>query len=215
MRSVGNYRKRFLVALAWTGAASCMLFIFVSPRIFLVAPLLTVVSVVCLGVGFALLNSFLPLLVANREETSSDTGDLQLSNQLSARGIGLGYMAAVFVQVLAIGILVVTAQLHLTTSATLPMRFVLLLVGAWWAIFTIPTYLWLRDRPGPRLPSMSVTTRRWLQPFQYISFAWKSLYSTVKIAWKLKQIVLFLLAWFLMSDAIGPFSPPTPSYSIS
>jgi len=188
-----------------------MLFIFISPSMYLLAPILTIISVTCLGNGFALLNSFLPLLVANKVEShehSPSAGgaeDLQLSNQFSARGIGLGYMAAVFVQVMAIGILVVMARLQLTASSTLPMRFVLLLVGAWWAVFTVPTYLWLRDRPGPRLPTMSVTTKRWLQPLQYVSFAWKSLFATLKVALKLKQIVIFLGAWFLMSDAIGLF----------
>jgi UMF1 family MFS transporter len=219
----GNYRKRFLLALAWIGATACMLFIFVSPSVYLFAPILVMISVCCLGNGFALLNSFLPVLVANHSgifETERysewqpvSTGDadtalsgLSLSNKFSAKGIGYGYAAAVFVQILAIGILVLMGQLHLSSSATLPMRVVLLLVGAWWAAFTIPTYLWLRPRPGPRLQGIPVTIRRWQRPFYYIAFAWRSLFATIKTALKLKQVCIFLVAWFLMSDAIATIS---------
>lgn len=221
--STGNYRKRFLLTLAWTGAISCMLFIFISPSLYLLAPLLVVISVCCLGNGFALLNSFLPLLVANHTGTLRDTQeyqfqpiataegqkpttDLALSNSISAKGTGLGYAAALFVQVLSIGILILMKSLHISSSETLPMRIVLLLVGAWWAAFTIPTYLWLRPRPGPRLQAVPITTRRWLQPVHYVAFAWRSLFGTFRKALKLKQVCIFLVAWFLMSDAIATIS---------
>ena len=225
MCSIGNYRKRFLLTLAWTGATACMLFIFISPSLYLLAPLLVVISVCCLGNGFALLNSFLPLLIANHSGALRDTQeyqfqpvagaedgsksvptDLALSNSISAKGTGLGYAAALFVQVLSIGILILMNALHLSSSATLPMRVVLLLVGVWWAAFTIPTYLWLRPRPGPRLQAVPITTRRWLQPVHYVGFAWRSLFATVKTALKLKQVCIFLVAWFLMSDAIATIS---------
>jgi UMF1 family MFS transporter len=205
-----------------------MLFILITPSIYLLAPLLVVVSVCCLGNSFALLNSFLPLLVANHrgalEGGESDqwlpvatseqdnpsaaaaAPGLRLSNSISARGTGLGYAAAVFVQILSIAILVLISKMHLTDSSTLPMRIVLLLVGSWWAIFTIPTYLYLRPRPGPRLTSIPVTTQRWLQPFHYITFAWRSLFATLKTAFQLRQIIIFLVAWFLMSDAIATVS---------
>jgi UMF1 family MFS transporter len=201
-----------------------MLFIFITPNIYLLAPLLVIISVTCLGNSFALLNSFLPLLVANHsgttfegegeqwhpvstsEQDTSAAPGLQLSNSISARGTGLGYAAAVFVQILSIAILILMAKFHLTGSSTLPMRVILLLVGTWWALFSIPTYLWLRPRPGPRLPSIPITTQRWLQPFHYMSFAWKSLFKTLKTTIQLKQIRIFLLAWFLMSDAIATVS---------
>jgi UMF1 family MFS transporter len=218
---VGNYRKRFLLAFAWTGAIACMLFILISPSIYLLGALLVVVSVCCLGNGFALLNSFLPLLVANspdipasgterwqpvstsEENEQTASHGLQLSNKISAKGTGFGYAAGLFVQLLAIAILIIMSKLQLTTSSTLPLRIVLLFVGAWWAVFTIPTHLWLRPRPGPRLQAVPITTRRWLQPFHYVAFSWRSLFGTVKTALRLRQIVIFLAAWFLMSDAIA------------
>ncbi|KAK3076484.1 hypothetical protein LTS18_012879 [Coniosporium uncinatum] len=40
----------------------------------------------------------------------------------------------------------------------------------------------------------------------YVGFAWKSLWRTIKVAVQLRQAVVFLLAWFLLSDAIATVS---------
>ena len=130
----------------------------------------------------------------------------QLSNQISSKGVGIGYAAAFFVQVLSIGILLVFSKFNLTNSKTLPMRVVLLLVGLGWASFTVPTAIWLRKRPGPPLPSLNLSQRRWLYWTSYVSFAWLSLWKTVKVAVQLREVVTFLIAWFLLSDAVATVS---------
>lgn len=40
----------------------------------------------------------------------------------------------------------------------------------------------------------------------YVAMAWKSLFNTVRLARRLRDIVLFLCAWFLVSDAIATTS---------
>lgn len=198
--------------------------------------LLVIIGVPCLGSSFVLLNSFLPLLARNhptvtavvgrKEDTrnsfslrtfSSDTHtgfdqptdtaspELQLSTKLSSKGVGIGYCAAVFVQCLSILILFALSKLSFS-SATVPLRVVLLLVGLWWAAFTIPCVLWLRDRPGPPLKASNARRGRLSRMLTYLSFAWLSVWRTVKIAVKLRQVVIFLMAWFLLSDAIATVS---------
>jgi len=92
-------------------------------------------------------------------------------------------------------------------STTFSLRFVIFLIGVWWFVFTIPAAMWLRPRPGPPLPSHDPDNpeaqRSW---FSYIVYAWASLYRTVKLARRLKDICLFLAAWFLLSDAIATVS---------
>jgi UMF1 family MFS transporter len=96
-------------------------------------------------------------------------------------------------------------------STTFSLRLVLFLIGLWWFLFTIPAALWLRPRPGPPLPkhpssgasSQSSASRTWLG---YIGHSWLSLYRTIKLARRLTDIVLFLAAWFLLSDAIATVS---------
>ncbi|KAI0546809.1 autophagy-like protein 22 [Xylaria curta] len=124
--------------------------------------------------------------------------ELKLSTEISAKGIGIGYGAALFVQCVSILLLVAMG------SSTWSQRVVLFFIGSWWAIFTIPAAMWLRPRPGPPL---AVTghqgTRAWLS---YIAFSWKNLFRTIKLARRLVDIVLFLGSWFLLSDAIATTS---------
>ncbi|KAK4157834.1 autophagy-related protein 22 [Chaetomidium leptoderma] len=243
----GNYRKKLLLAFAWIGSISVMLYIFVSKDAYLFGALLAIISNTSFGASFVLLNSFLPLLVRHhpeishheaevadfipdsdaegpmadstaallppREDTLEDGHDiarvktreeltsheLTLSTQISAKGIGIGYIAGLFLQCVAIFILI---QMKNTTWSQ---RVVLFVIGVWWAIFTVPAAMWLRPRPGPPLPSSS--SHGGIRAFiAYTINAWKSLFRTVRLARRLVDIVLFLGGWFLLSDAIATTS---------
>lgn len=236
----GPYRKRLLLCFGFTGATTSMLFLFVTPRVYLLGSILLIIGVTCLGSSFTLLNSFLPLLVSNhpliRGQRSSDIAleamsstahdttsaahdgteshptkasfELQLSAKISSKGAGIGYIAAVFVQCLSIALLFALSKVSLSpTSATLPLRIVLFFVGAWWLALTIPTALWLRPRPGPPISSaLAQHTNRARSALAYLLFAWSSIFQTLKVAFKLRQVVLFLIAWFLLSDGVATVS---------
>ncbi|KAI2463035.1 autophagy-related protein 22 [Annulohypoxylon bovei var. microspora] len=141
--------------------------------------------------------------VPTHEELTSI--ELQLSTQISAKGIGIGYGAALFAQCASILILVGMG------SSTWSQRVVLFFLGSWWAIFTIPAAIWLRPRPGPPLvESRHRGARAWLS---YIAYSWKNLFRTVKLARRLIDIVLFLASWFLISDAIATMSSTAILYA--
>ena len=123
--------------------------------------------------------------------------ELQLSTQISAKGIGIGYSAGLFVQCIGIGILI------LYNNTTWSQRIALFVVGLWWTIFTIPAALWLRPRPGPPLADQGKGRFAWLQ---YFIFAWKSIFKTFMVARRLLDVMLFLASWFLLSDAIATTS---------
>ncbi|KAL2161584.1 hypothetical protein VTH06DRAFT_8146 [Thermothelomyces fergusii] len=256
----GNYRKKLLLAFAWTGSICVMLYIFVSSKLYLFGAFLAIVSNTSFGASFVLLNSFLPLLVRHHpdvtrqeadllsssspspppsngqgrdrhvsiddEDTLADStaallpGDagengyamarvrtreeltsheLNLSTRISAKGIGVGYMAGLFVQCVAISVLV------WMRNTTWSQRVVLFFIGAWWAVFTVPAAMWLRPRPGPPLPAASRSSG--IRAFvSYTVYAWKSLFRTVQLARRLVDIMLFLGGWFLLSDAIATTS---------
>ena len=132
-------------------------------------------------------------------ELATSSPELQLSTQISSYGIGAGYMAAVLVQLFAIFVLI------LTNSTTFSFRLVLFIIGLWWFLFSIPAAFWLRPRPGPPIPSSSNSSERrsWVG---YIVYAWRSLGKTVIRVRSLKDITLFLSAWFLLSDGIATVS---------
>ncbi|KAI9834941.1 MAG: Autophagy protein 22 [Sarea resinae] len=131
------------------------------------------------------------------EEPATISAALQLSTQISSYGIGIGYVAAVFVQTASIFIVVFTG------SSTFSLRLVLFVVGAWWFVFSIPAALWLRPRPGPPLLTAGTKRRSW---FGYVAYAWSSLGKTILRARHLRDVVLFLSAWFLLSDGIATVS---------
>ena len=127
---------------------------------------------------------------------------LRLSTKISSYGIGIGYIAAVIVQTLGTTIVVVADSMDISTTLTL--RVVLFLVGLWWFIFTFPATFWLRPRPGPPLPSIRNSKQRsWAG---YIVYAWRSLGTTILRARRLKDVMLFLGAWLLLSDGIATVS---------
>lgn len=252
----GSYRKTLLVIFAFIGSISTMLFIAVSPNVYLLGALFAIIANTCFGASFVLLNSFLPLLVRhhpslldechdeghtsisntdslgpsvlfgannnsyprNHDATSPLLGpgttedgisatpsthaastsisqELSLSTKISSNGIGIGYIGAVILQIICILAVVSTHQ------TTFSLRLALFLVGLWWFVFTIPAASWLRARPGPPLPSAHSGT--WID---YMGYAWKSLGRTVMRARHLKDIMLFLAAWFLLSDGIATVS---------
>lgn len=124
--------------------------------------------------------------------------ELELSTRISAIGIGTGYIAALFLQCICIGVLI---SLHNTTWGQ---RVVLFMVGVWWTVFTIPAAMWLRPRPGPPLADNG--RKGIMAGLAYILYAWKSLFKTIQQARRLLDIVLFLAGWFLLSDAIATTS---------
>ncbi|KAI4290052.1 MAG: hypothetical protein L6R35_000674 [Caloplaca aegaea] len=134
---------------------------------------------------------------------SAASAELLLSTSISSNGIGIGYIAAVIVQLVAVAIILITTSI--SKSNTVALRIVLMFIGSWWLAFTIPAALWLRPRPGPPIPFSSKGKQRrdWAG---YIAFAWSSLWTTVRRARRLKDIVLFLAAWFLLSDGIATVS---------
>ncbi|KAM3483456.1 hypothetical protein MY8738_003141 [Beauveria namnaoensis] len=124
--------------------------------------------------------------------------ELKLSTTISSKGIGIGYLAALFVQCVAIVIIIAMK------NTTWSQRVALFVVGCWWTIFTIPAALWLRPRPGPPLTIHGRSEGiSWIS---YLVYSWKSLFETVRVARRLRDIVLFLAGWFLLSDAIATTS---------
>lgn len=65
----GRYRKKLLLSFAFIGAIATMLFLPVTPAVYLFGSLWAIVGNVCFGASFVLLNSFLPLLVRHHPAT--------------------------------------------------------------------------------------------------------------------------------------------------
>ncbi|KAF4556226.1 putative autophagy-related protein 22-2 [Elsinoe fawcettii] len=131
--------------------------------------------------------------------------ELVLSTKISSYGIGFGYSAALIVLILSI--LIVKAN----GESDFSLRLVLFIVGCWWVLFSIPAAYCLRPRPGPPLEvaakAISLDAPPQRQSFlAYVTYSWKNLIKTVIRARRLKDVLLFLFAWFMISDAIATIS---------
>lgn len=269
----GRFRKTFLLCFAFVGSIATMLFLPVTPQVYMIGAVLAIIANTCFGASFVLLNSFLPLLVRfhptvrfqddssadgsyadededdmetptqervareahysnhlseretvldevadvttallphsgpsavdltspRRKSASAPSQELALSTKISSYGIAIGYIAALLVQ--TIGIMVVI----LFQSSNFGLRVVLFIIGAWWFTFTIPTARWLRPRPGPPL-HLAPQTSNLRTTLAYFTYSWKSLFRTATHASLLKDVLLFLSAWFLLSDSIATVS---------
>jgi UMF1 family MFS transporter len=142
------------------------------------------------------------LTVPNPTSTATPSVELALSTKISSYGIAIGYIAALLVQ--TVSILVVIA-FRSPSNPTIALRVVLFIIGLWWFLFTIPTALWLRPRPGPPL-NISSHKGNLSTTLAYFTHSWKSLFRTAKHARCLKDVLLFLAAWFLLSDSIATVS---------
>ena len=145
----------------------------------------------------------------SHQSNSRVSPELTLSTRISSYGIGIGYLAAVIVQLIAVAIILITKSV--SESTTLALRIVLFFVGFWWLVFTVPAAFWLRPRPGPPIPftSEGKQRRNWAG---YISYAWASMFKTILRARRLKDVVLFLALWFLLSDGIATISGTATLY---
>ncbi|KJX96019.1 autophagy-related protein 22 [Zymoseptoria brevis] len=59
----GSYRKSLMIGFAVTGSVATMLYLPITPSLYLLGALWAIIGNVCFGASFVLLNSFLPLLV--------------------------------------------------------------------------------------------------------------------------------------------------------
>lgn len=67
----GQYRKKLLLMFAFVGSIATMLFLPVTPAVYLFGSLWAIIGNVCFGASFVLLNSFLPLLVRHHPNATS------------------------------------------------------------------------------------------------------------------------------------------------
>jgi MFS transporter, UMF1 family len=146
-------------------------------------------------------NQAAPLLNAGQDAHLIDCSTpsiaaLDISTKISSIGVGIGYIAALLVQTASIYIV------QATGSTLSSLRLVIFIIGAWWLLFTIPGAMWLRPRPGPPL-HISHSAGRVRTLIAYTSYSWKSLGYSLMRARKLKDVLIFLAAWFLLSDAIA------------
>ena len=167
----GGYRKLFLMFFTWVCAIFSILLYFPVAGDVYFALSLFVVANVAFEMGSVFCNSYLP-----------DLSKKDNIGKISGFGWGLGFVG---------GLSALFLSLHLfPTLDSEGIRRINILVGIWFLIFSIPTFLFVKDRKSEKLQK------------RHIINSFKSLKNTFNEVVKYKTILKFLVARLFFNDGL-------------
>ena len=176
-----GHRKRELLALtAFLGAAATVAMFFLRGTNYMLGAALLIISNISFGASLVVYNSFLPEIAPPEERDA-----------ISSRGWALGYAGGGVL--LALNLVVLARAGANPDSEALAVRISLASAGAWWALFTIPVLLTLRNRGPVRVPPLGQNR---------VAVAFRQLAHTVRDTRRYPQTLLFLTAYMIYNDAI-------------
>src|SRR6266852_2443717 len=176
----GRRKKEVLGATAYLGAAATMAMFFLQGKQYLFGGVLFLIANVSFGASIVIYNSFLPEIAAPADRDA-----------VSSKGWGIGYLGGGLL--LALNLVLYLRAGKIGMSESMAVRISMSSAGAWWAIFTIPTLVALRNRgPARQLPAGQ----------SMILTAVSQLAQTVGHIRRYPQTTTFLIAYLLYNDAI-------------
>lgn len=189
----GSSRKKFLFFFAYMGAVMTTALYFVSKGNWTLAVLLYILA----SIGFSGGNIFYDALI---NFVSSE----KRMDFVSSLGFSLGYLG---------GSLLFAVNIWMThnpsmfgfTDTSHAVRFSFLTVGIWWAVFSIPLFLFVEEPKGGRAQSDTSVIKEGLAQFV----------ATFHEVRHLKTIFVFLIAYWLYMDGVDTIIRMAVAYGIS
>ena len=167
----GGYRKFFLILFTWLCAAFSMLLYFPDSGDVLMALTFFIIANVAFEMGSVFCDSYLP-----------DLSDKSNSGSISGFAWGLGFVG---------GLMALFLSLFLFPNLdVLGIRKINILVGIWFLIFSIPTFLFIKDRKKERFNK------------HHILSSFSAIQTTFKSISKYKNISRFLIARLFYNDGL-------------
>lgn len=176
----GRRKREVLGVTAFLGSAAAMAMFFLDGTDYLLAGALFLFGNVTYGASIVVYNSFLPEIAAPQDR-----------DRVSSRGWAIGYAAGCVALVVHLALVSQAETLGITQS--MAVRLSLCSTGIWWAGFTIPTLLTLKNR-GTAQP-LPQGTSIWTVGFG-------QLIRTIKHMRHFPETARFLIAYLLYNDAI-------------
>ena len=185
----------WLIGTALPGAVMCSLMYFATPQypyfflvLFLLANLLFELS-------FGFYNAFLPEI----------SGDANMG-RVSAWGYGLGYVGGGLALALEIVLLFKGKDWGISDDITYLKRLGLLFMGLWWGLFSIPTFLILRDTTPP--------SKARQPPLEAARSAIGEVYRSIRGVRKFPILALFLLGFLVYNDGVQTMISQSSTFAI-
>ena len=173
-------KKKMLAIYCYTGCLFTALLYFVEQGDYLLAMSLFLVANIGFAGGNVFYNAFLPQIA---EENEIDW--------VSGKGFAYGYIGGGIL--LALNLLIITNYESFgLESRAMGSRISFISVGIWWAVMSIPTFLFVRERKGRAIPKRA----------SYLAMGFKTIIKTIKEIKNYRQLSLFLVAFLIYNDAV-------------
>jgi UMF1 family MFS transporter len=176
----GRRKKEVLAVTAYAGAATASAMFVLKGDDYLLGGALFVIANVAFGAANVIYYSFLPEIATPEERDA-----------VSSKGWGIGYVGGGLL--LALNLLLFQEAARIGITEAMAVRINLSSAGVWWAVFTIPTILALRNRG---------TARRVPAGHSAIGMAVTQLAHTLRDVRRYPEAMTFLIAYLLYNDAI-------------
>lgn len=176
----GRRKREMLGVLAALGVVATSLLFFVEGDAYLLGAGLFLVANLMFGASIVIYNSFLP-----------DIAPPEQRDSVSSTGWGFGYLGGGVL--LALNLYLYSNAAQFGISEGMAVRISLCSAGIWWGIFTVPTYLGLRNHaPAAALPIGE----------NYLTVGVKQVGKLLRDIRLYPQAMLFLIAFLLYNDGI-------------
>lgn len=176
----GRKKREMLGGLALIGVIATALMFFMHGEHYLWGAGLFLVANLMFGASIVIYNSFLP-----------DIAPAEQRDSISSIGWGFGYLGGGVL--LALNLYLYSNAAAFGLSEGMAVRISLCSAGVWWGLFTIPTYLGLRNHATSRVLPLGET---------YLSIGLKQVGSLLRDIRLYPQALLFLIAFLLYNDGI-------------
>ncbi|MEE2872160.1 MAG: MFS transporter, partial [Candidatus Latescibacterota bacterium] len=189
----GGTRRKFLFAFAFLGILATGCLYLVSEGAWILAVFVYALA----AVGFSGANTFYDsLLVA--------VADREASDFVSALGYSLGYLGGGLLFALNVA-MVLHPQTFGLADATQAVRVCFLMVAIWWAVFSIPLWLWVEEST-PIQPNKG---------WRAISAGYRQLIETFREIRRLRVTFVFLISYWLYIDGVDTIVRMAVDYGMS
>lgn len=187
---LGGLRKVLLLRFAVVGIVACAVMGTIGEGYYLLASLVYLFGTVSFYCANIFYDSMLEVVSSHRNR-----------HVISGLGFTFGYTAGFFILISAYLIMGNAEQLGFSSVETAE-RALFYFAAGWWALFTLPLALWIREKPKPGRPSMAIMARRGLT----------ETWLTAKDICQHKHILMFLLAYLFYIDGVNTVITTASNY---
>jgi UMF1 family MFS transporter len=189
----GGVRKKFLLFFAAMGVVMTGSLFFVARGAWHIAVLIYIVGIIGFSGGNVFYDSLLISVAPSGKE-----------DMVSALGFGLGYLGGGLLFAFNVLMTLKPAWFGLADAGT-AVRISFLSVAIWWAIFSLPVMIWVKEPP----------THGKTSGWKMVGSGFRQLKTTFGEIRKLRVVFLFLLAYWLYIDGVDTIVRMAVDYGMS